>query len=128
MKQWGSSNDYHAQVDQALLSALEASSGAAIGGTDWAEGMDGELLANLGRYRKYNSASLRDLLRVIRNKHNHFRELPEELQEKMGPLPQGYLRCASVCTDVQGSWHVADVTAPTRLQRQGRRTLCMPTP
>lgn len=26
-----------------------------------------------GKYRKYSYGSLRDLLRVIRNKHNHFR-------------------------------------------------------
>ena len=50
---------------------------------------DGELIENLGRYRKYNQSSLRDLLRVIRNKHNHFRELPESLQAKLGPPPSG---------------------------------------
>ena len=54
---------------------------------------DGELIENLGRYRKYNQSSLRDLLRVIRNKHNHFRELPESLQAKLGPLPRGYHSC-----------------------------------
>ena len=37
-----------------------------------------------GKYRRYNYGSLRDLLRVIRNKHNHFRELPPELQKKAG--------------------------------------------
>ncbi len=53
---------------------------------------DTELIENLGRYRKYNQSSLRDLLRVIRNKHNHFRELPDSLQAKLGPLPHGYHR------------------------------------
>jgi len=53
---------------------------------------DTELIENLGRYRKYNQSSLRDLLRVIRNKHNHFRELPDGLQAKLGPLPHGYHR------------------------------------
>jgi Ribonuclease 2-5A len=46
------------------------------------------------RYRKYSYSSLRDLLRVIRNKHNHFREMPEELQRRVGHIPDGFLRCA----------------------------------
>lgn len=37
-----------------------------------------------GKYRRYNYASLQDLLRVIRNKHSHFRELPLDLQERLG--------------------------------------------
>lgn len=38
-----------------------------------------------GKYRKYNLNSLRDLLRVLRNKSHHFRELPEELQVRFDP-------------------------------------------
>ena len=57
--------------------------------------LDPDFLENLGRYRKYRPDSLRDLLRVIRNKHNHFRELPEPLQAKLGPMPEGFLRCAT---------------------------------
>ena len=30
----------------------------------------------------------------MRNKHNHFRELPDGLRAKLGPLPDGFLRCA----------------------------------
>ena len=50
-------------------------------------------------YRKYRPASLRDLLRVIRNKHNHFRELPPALAAKLGPLPGGFFRCCSHAAD-----------------------------
>jgi len=56
--------------------------------------LDAELLGNLGRYRRYRAGSLRDLLRVIRNKHNHWRELPEPLQARLGPPPDGFLLCA----------------------------------
>lgn len=56
--------------------------------------LDSDFLDNLGRYRKYRPDSLRDILRVIRNKHNHFRELPDHLQAKLGPLPDGFLRSA----------------------------------
>lgn len=71
---------------------LEALSEEAVGGRDWATALGPEVVANLGKYRKYNGGSLRDLLRVIRNKHNHFREMPLDLQQKLGPLPEGFLR------------------------------------
>lgn len=80
------------QADRALLNALEHAAYAALGGRNWSDKLDEELLQNLGKYRKYNPTSLRDLLRVIRNKHNHFRELPEELQQRMGPIPEGFYR------------------------------------
>jgi len=44
--------------------------------------------------RKYTYTSLRDLLRAIRNKKNHFRELPDEVRELMGCSDgyDGYMR------------------------------------
>ena len=80
------------QVDRSLLQALEANAEAAIGGNNWSQRLAAEFLANLGKYRKYNPASLRDLLRVVRNKHNHFREMPEELQNQIGRKPEQYFR------------------------------------
>ncbi|KAI3434469.1 hypothetical protein D9Q98_002546 [Chlorella vulgaris] len=78
--------------DQTMYQALECCTQDAIGhGGSWAALMDSGLVNNLGKYRKYSYTSLRDLLRVIRNKHNHFRELPIELQKKVGPLPSGFL-------------------------------------
>lgn len=82
------------QVDQTLLEQLEAVSETALGQSSWVAALDPDVVANLGRYRKYNSSSFRDLLRVIRNKHNHFREMPSALQQKLGPLPEGFLRYA----------------------------------
>ena len=80
------------QEDQSLLQAFENCSRSALGSGPWMARFDAELIENLGRYRKYNQGSLRDLLRVIRNKHNHFRELPDSLQAKLGPLPGSFLR------------------------------------
>ena len=52
--------------------------------------MDHALLGNLGKYRRYNYHSVRDLLRVIRNKCNHYRELPPELKVRG-------LHCVAFC-------------------------------
>ena len=35
---------------------------------DWIKKLDRNLVDNLGKYRKYESSSVRDLLRVVRNK------------------------------------------------------------
>lgn len=82
------------EPDQSLLMALEAARGPAVGAANWGASLDAELVANLGKYRRYDYTSLRDLLRVVRNKKNHFREMPESLQRLMGPVPEGYYRYA----------------------------------
>ncbi|GAX84340.1 hypothetical protein CEUSTIGMA_g11762.t1, partial [Chlamydomonas eustigma] len=79
------------EPDQALLSALELYSSSACG-NNWGSHVHPELVANLGRYRRYDYTSLRDLLRVMRNKRSHFREMPAPLQTMLGPLPHGFLR------------------------------------
>ena len=79
------------EPDQALLQALESLSPIGIG-SNWGIHVDVELVANLGRYRRYDYKSIRDLLRVIRNKRSHFREMPAPLQAKLGPVPTGFLR------------------------------------
>eukprot|EP00850_Spirogloea_muscicola_P005936 SM000027S09717 [mRNA] locus=s27:884489:888411:- [translate_table: standard] len=73
-----------------LLKVLEERSSEALGGGPWDEKLDSELIDNLGRYRRYHFRSVNDLLRVIRNKSNHFRELPIHMQELMGPHPEGF--------------------------------------
>mmetsp|Transcript_7719 Transcript_7719/g.21964 ORF Transcript_7719/g.21964 Transcript_7719/m.21964 type:complete len:1257 (+) Transcript_7719:192-3962(+) len=81
-----------APSERAFINSLETVAKIAIEGTgDWADMVDQLLLDNLGRFRKYNTRSLRDLLRVVRNKNNHFREMPPSVQELMGPPPQGFL-------------------------------------
>lgn len=79
------------EPDPTLLHALESYSSAAVG-ANWGASMDAELVANLGKYRRYDYRALRDLLRVVRNKRNHFREMPESLQQLLGPLPTGFYR------------------------------------
>ena len=48
-------------------------------------------LSDLYKYRKYRSNSIRDLLRAMRNKRHHYRELPEDLKTTLGDIPDGYM-------------------------------------
>ncbi|KAL2906032.1 Serine/threonine-protein kinase/endoribonuclease IRE1a, partial [Bienertia sinuspersici] len=49
-------------------------------GSKWNEKLEPQFINNIGRYRRYKYDSVRDLLRVMRNKLNHYRELPTEIQ------------------------------------------------
>lgn len=82
------------EPDPSLLEALESFTPAALapGPPNWAACVHPDLIANLGRYRRYDYSSLRDLLRLVRNKRNHYRELPAGVQALLGPLPEGYYR------------------------------------
>ncbi|KAI9701422.1 MAG: bifunctional endoribonuclease/protein kinase ire1 [Bogoriella megaspora] len=46
----------------------------------------------LGKQRKYTGTRMLDLLRALRNKKNHYEDMDKDVQRKVGPLPQGYLR------------------------------------
>lgn len=72
-----------------LLKELEKIASVAFGGK-WGDKLDPLFISDMGRYRKYKFESTRDLLRVIRNKLNHFRELPKDLQEILSPVPDGF--------------------------------------
>ncbi|KAK6030133.1 ribonuclease 2-5A, partial [Ostertagia ostertagi] len=41
--------------------------------------------------RTYKGHSVRDLLRAMRNKKHHYRELPEEVQKSLGKIPNEFL-------------------------------------
>ncbi|CAM8986686.1 unnamed protein product [Rhodiola kirilowii] len=77
------------EMESNLLDALESTANVALGGK-WDEKMETEFLGNIGRYRRYKFDSIRDLLRVIRNKLSHYRELPLDIQELLGAVPEGF--------------------------------------
>ncbi|KDE02470.1 IRE protein kinase [Microbotryum lychnidis-dioicae p1A1 Lamole] len=62
-----------------------------IVGDDWQKAIDRNLLDNLGKYRKYDGKSVRDLLRVLRNKKHHYQDLPDSVRRNLGELPGGFL-------------------------------------
>lgn len=74
-----------------LINALESTGPVAFGGK-WGDKLDAALIADMGRFRRYNFESIRDLLRYIRNKSGHYRELSEDLKAILGSLPEGYER------------------------------------
>jgi serine/threonine-protein kinase/endoribonuclease IRE1 len=77
------------ETDSEILKAMESTAPVAIGGK-WDEKLESDFITNIGRYRRYKYDSIRDLLRVIRNKLNHYRELPPEIQELVGTVPEGF--------------------------------------
>lgn len=50
-----------------------------------------DFVDSLGKQRKYTGTKLLDLLRALRNKRNHYEDMPEGLKRVVGPLPEGYL-------------------------------------
>ncbi|XP_043711056.1 serine/threonine-protein kinase/endoribonuclease IRE1a-like [Telopea speciosissima] len=76
-------------IESELLNALESVAPVALGGK-WDEKMEAAFINNIGRYRRYKFGSTRDLLRVMRNKLNHYGELPKQIQEILGPVPEGF--------------------------------------
>ncbi|CAH8361758.1 unnamed protein product [Eruca vesicaria subsp. sativa] len=83
------------EADSEILKAMENTAAVAIGGK-WDEKLEPIFITNIGSYRRYKYDSIRDLLRVIRNKLNHHRELPSEIQELVGTVPEGYDQYFSV--------------------------------
>ncbi|SCU82252.1 LANO_0B05600g1_1 [Lachancea nothofagi CBS 11611] len=73
-----------------LLLKLEEASERVIPNRDWTVKFDTVFMENLGKYRKYSGEKLMDLLRAFRNKYHHFMDLPPELAEVMGPIPDGF--------------------------------------
>ncbi|CAO3563168.1 unnamed protein product [Mortierella alpina] len=58
---------------------------------DWYKVLDRTFVENLGKYRKYDGNSVRDLLRALRNKKHHYQDLPPHVKRALGDLPHGFL-------------------------------------
>ncbi|KAG8557564.1 hypothetical protein GDO81_016659 [Engystomops pustulosus] len=49
------------------------------------------LQTDLRKFRSYRGNSVRDLLRAMRNKKHHYQELPAEVQETLGSVPDDFV-------------------------------------
>lgn len=77
------------QSDSPALIALETS-GECVTGGDWRLYIDLEVATDLRKYRSYQGVSVRDLLRALRNKKHHYRELTPKAQESLGEIPDKF--------------------------------------
>ena len=59
---------------------------------NWMGSIGSIVLADLGKFRKYVPTSLIDLLRALRNKKNHYQELPDLVKKELGSLPTEFLK------------------------------------
>ena len=50
------------------------------------------LQMDLRKFRTYKGSSVRDLLRAMRNKKHHYHELPAEVREALGSVPDGFVQ------------------------------------
>jgi len=80
----------HEPAESACVLALERNAEVIIGKAGWESRLDLLLLEDMSKYRRYDTTSVRDLLRLIRNKRHHFHELPESTKALMSPLPIGF--------------------------------------
>ena len=68
----------------AELAALEALAPNVIGpNNDFLKALPRSFITEMGKQRKYTGSKMIDLLRVIRNKRNHFHDLPEDVKQLM---------------------------------------------
>lgn len=74
----------------AALQALEADGARVVRG-DWRVHISDEVAQDLRRYRNYRGLSVRDLLRALRNKKHHYRELSLEAQRSLGAIPDQFV-------------------------------------
>ncbi|XP_053607300.1 serine/threonine-protein kinase/endoribonuclease IRE1 isoform X2 [Plodia interpunctella] len=58
---------------------------------DWRARLCGVVLADLRARRSYRGDRIAHLLRAIRNKKHHYRELEAEVRETLGKLPDGFV-------------------------------------
>ncbi|XP_029675812.1 serine/threonine-protein kinase/endoribonuclease IRE1 [Formica exsecta] len=77
------------QFDSPALVALETCSERVIR-DDWRLYIDLEVATDLRKYRSYRGNSVRDLLRALRNKKHHYRELSPKAQESLGEIPEQF--------------------------------------
>ncbi|XP_041077128.1 serine/threonine-protein kinase/endoribonuclease IRE1-like isoform X1 [Polyodon spathula] len=77
-------------LDGPIVKELERG-GRSVVKFDWREHITVPLQTDLRKFRSYKGGSVRDLLRAMRNKKHHYRELPVEVQETLGSIPDHFV-------------------------------------
>ncbi|KRT82320.1 hypothetical protein AMK59_3943, partial [Oryctes borbonicus] len=79
-----------AEMDDVVLRNLEENCENVVK-KDWRFHIDDEVASDLRKYRSYKGESVRDLLRALRNKKHHYRELTPEAQKILGDIPDSFV-------------------------------------
>jgi len=74
------------------LDVLESFGPTVIEKGDFLKVLPANFVDTLGKQRKYTGSRMLDLLRALRNKKNHYEDMPEDVKRKVGALPAGYLQ------------------------------------
>jgi len=74
------------------LELLELVGPSVIEKGDFLKSLPQSFIDTLGKQRKYTGSRMLDLLRALRNKKNHYEDMPEEVKRRVGALPAGYLQ------------------------------------
>ncbi|XP_032900007.1 serine/threonine-protein kinase/endoribonuclease IRE1 [Amblyraja radiata] len=77
-------------LDGPIVRELERGGRSVVQG-DWKEHITVPLQTDLRKFRSYKGSSVRDLLRAMRNKKHHYRELPEDVRETLGSVPDEFV-------------------------------------
>ncbi|KAM4632624.1 serine/threonine-protein kinase/endoribonuclease IRE2 [Discoglossus pictus] len=73
-----------------LIVALEAGARSVVR-VNWRLHISVPLQTDLRKFRSYRGNSMRDLLRAMRNKKHHYHELPSDVQETLGSIPDEFV-------------------------------------
>ncbi|EFO27881.2 IRE protein kinase [Loa loa] len=73
-----------------LLRRIEENARCAIG-FNWRQAICPVLAIDLRKFRTYKGNKVRDLLRAMRNKKHHYQELPTEVQQSLGQVPDQFV-------------------------------------
>ncbi|VIO94647.1 PQQ enzyme repeat family protein [Brugia malayi] len=73
-----------------LLRRIEENARSAIG-FNWRQAICPVLAVDLRKFRTYKGNKVRDLLRAMRNKKHHYQELPTEVQQSLGQVPDQFV-------------------------------------
>ncbi|XP_033737119.1 serine/threonine-protein kinase/endoribonuclease IRE1-like [Pecten maximus] len=73
-----------------VVQKLEAG-GSEVVKKDWRKNITVELQNDLRKFRTYKGENVRDLLRAMRNKKHHYRELPDNVKNSLGAVPDQFV-------------------------------------
>lgn len=77
-------------TDSDIVRSLEFNKKEVIG-YGWKESLCQEMKKDLFSHRSYKENKVRDLLRLIRNKKHHYRELQDAVKTSLGEVPDGFM-------------------------------------